>query len=87
MDWFMWDKGLWGKSFARECRGLSDLVMEQFNLRRLWSCTAKTEIVKFVEHFGGEVEGVKKGDFLFDGKRFNNYMIALNKSEEKQHER
>jgi hypothetical protein len=85
MDWFMWDKGVWGKSFARECKALSDMVMGAFNLRRLWSCTAKPEIVKYVKCFGAEVEGVKRNDFMFDGKRYDNYAIALVK--EKQYER
>jgi hypothetical protein len=77
MDWFMWDKGLWGKDFARECKALTDMVMGEFGLRRVWSNTAKPEIVKFVKCLGADVEGVKKGDFMFDGKRYDNYAIAL----------
>jgi RimJ/RimL family protein N-acetyltransferase len=84
IDWYMWDKTLWTKGFARECKALVDMVMAQFNLKRIWSNTANPKIAKFVQCFGAKIEGMKKGDFMFDGKRYDSWMLALeSQSEEK----
>lgn len=75
-DWYMWNKRIWGPDFAREARALVDMVMAEFNLKRIWSSTANPRIAKFVKGMGGTIEGVKKQDFLFDGKLHDNYMLA-----------
>ena len=81
MDWHMWDKSLWCKSFAREGKALVDLMVSMFNLKRVWSTSAKPEIVKLMKYFGAKIEGVKKLDFKFDGKFYDSYMLAWSKED------
>jgi RimJ/RimL family protein N-acetyltransferase len=82
VDWYMWDKSIWGKSFARESKGLVDFIMKEFNLHRAWSNTAKPEIVKFTKCFGATVEGVKRRDFKFDGKLYDTFMLGYETGKE-----
>jgi len=82
LDWYMWDKEVWGKEFARECQSLVRYIMATFNLHRVWSNTAKKEIAKYVMSFGAKIEGIKRLDFQWGGKLYNNYCLALETSKE-----
>jgi len=74
--WKMWDKSVWNKTFARHGIEVINLIMDTYKLKRLATETADPKVVKMAKIAGFELEGIKKNEFLWDGKMHDKYVLA-----------
>ncbi len=66
----------WGADFIRELKGLVDLVMSEFKLKRLGMASPEEHTVKIATKFlGFKVEGRQKYGFRQNGKMFTQNLL------------
>ena len=66
----------WGADFIRELNDVADLMMEEFQLKRLGIATPEETTVKIATKWlGFKVEGRQKYGFRFDGKTYTQNLL------------
>ena len=73
----LWGKEKWGPDLVRQSRELIMDCFDDLKLVRLETQTADPRIIRMGKMVGFQVEGVKKRDFLFDGKWYDNTQMAI----------
>ncbi len=66
----------WGADFVRELRDVIELVMSEFQIKRLGIATPEENTVRIATKWlGFKVEGTQKYGFRFDGKMFTQNLL------------
>lgn len=73
----MWNPKVWTATFVRECKKFVNENMRELHLTRLESATADERIVRMAKPIGFEVEGIKKKNFMWNGKKYDEYILGL----------
>jgi RimJ/RimL family protein N-acetyltransferase len=77
--WKMWDKSVFSKTFVRHSKELIDLIMNTYKLKRLETETAdpnENGAKKMAEVAGFVEEGIKKNEYMWNGKLYDKYILA-----------
>lgn len=77
----LWDKSLWGASFARELKGLIKDTMIKYNLRRLASDSQDPRMAKMGKIVGFKVEGRFKYGFCWNGEYHTLHKLRILREE------
>lgn len=73
----LWGKEKWGPDLVRQSKELIKEVFDELQLIRLETQTADPRIVRMSKMVSFKVEGIKRRDFLFDGKWHDNVQLAI----------
>ncbi len=66
-----------GSDFVREVRNLLQLIMEQFDLKRLNTSSPDENIVRLARIIGFKQEGKRLKDFMWDGDYYTDFLLGM----------
>ena len=72
----LWDRKLWGATFLRELKDLATVVMDEFQLVRIYSGTADKKMEKFAHLCGFKTECAQKFGFRWSNKFYSLKLLA-----------
>ena len=64
----LWDKNIWGLDCIKAYKKLLNIVMDEFELKRIGTSTADDKIVRMAKMAGFVEEGTQKYGFMWKGK-------------------
>jgi len=73
----LWNPHRWGADFLRQAKGFIPEVFDELRLARLETSTPDARIHKMALIVGFEDEGIRKANFMWNGKLFDDYMLAI----------
>lgn len=76
MSMQIWDVSAWSKSGVRDAVSLVDLIMKEFDLRRVGAETVDPRVRRMACILGFNEEGEKVNDFLCNGELLNTYVLG-----------
>ena len=71
----IWEEGFYGIPVSRELTKLTEIVMEEFQLKRLGAETPDKDIVSMAKQAGFKVEGTQKYGFRWNNQLLTNYLM------------
>lgn len=77
----LWNKKRWGPDFMREGKEFIAALMKAFKLQRLDTTSPDPRIIKMAKICGFKIEGTQKQGFSWDGKRYDNVLLAIVREE------
>lgn len=75
----LWDRKLWGPTFLRELRDLTDMMMDELRLVRLYSSTPDRKMEKMAHICGFKTECAQKFGFRWNNRYFPLKLLAKTK--------
>jgi len=77
MTFKLWNKERWGPDFVRQAKQFIQEVFTELRLVRLETGSPDPRIVKMARMVNFIIEGVRKKEFSWDGKLYDNTMLAI----------
>jgi len=78
----LFDKKIWGKQLVRASEELIHTLMDEFELKRVYTQTADIKIARMAQMVGFEDEGTRPFDFMWNQRLFPSYLLGLTREEE-----
>jgi RimJ/RimL family protein N-acetyltransferase len=73
----LWTKALWGADFARQAKNFIGEIMDELYLTRLETSSPDPRIVKMARMVGFKNEGTRRLNFSWQGKLFDDTILAI----------
>ncbi len=77
----LWDKNLWGATFARGLKKIIKYIMIKYDLKRLASDSQDPRMAKMGKIVGFKVEGRQALGFRWDGELYTLYKLRILRKE------
>jgi hypothetical protein len=73
----LWNKSRWGADFARQSKDFIPEIMDELYLTRLETSSPDPRIVKMARMVGFKNEGTRRLNFSWQGKLFDDTILAI----------